>query len=155
MTDTLSQERRSWNMSRVRSKDTKPEILVRSLLHRNGFRFRLHKKGLPGKPDIVLARHRTVIFVHGCFWHRHKGCPDSTTPKTKTAFWENKFKENTERDKRTTSALRDLGWNVIVVWECEVQRPKNLLERLKIDIRKTSNKAMPTGLDCATLHPRQ
>ena len=152
MTDTLSQKRRSWNMSRVRSKDTKPEILVRSLLHRNGFRFRLHKKGLPGKPDIVLGRYRTVIFVHGCFWHRHKGCPDSTTPKTRTAFWEKKFKENMERDKRTTLALHDLGWNVIVVWECEIHRPENLLKRLKIDIRESSNKAMNTGVYSAALN---
>lgn len=154
MTDTLSQERRSWNMGRVRSKDTKPEIIVRSLLHRNGFRFRLHKKGLPGKPDIVLARYRTVIFVHGCFWHRHKGCPDSTTPKTRTAFWRNKFKENTERDKRTISALRDIGWNVIVVWECEIQRSEILLKRLKKDIIESSNKAMHTDVDSAALHCR-
>lgn len=149
MVDTLSPEKRSWNMSRVRNKDTKPELLVRSILHRNGFRFRLHKNGLPGKPDIVLARYKTVIFVHGCFWHRHKGCPDATTPKTRTAFWVNKFKENTERDKRTGEALRDLGWNVIIVWECEILRPENLLERLKTEIKQSLNKAIHTKVDSA------
>lgn len=134
MVDTLSQERRSWNMSRVRSKNTKPEMLVRSLLHRDGYRFRLHKKGLSGKPDIVLARYRTVIFVHGCFWHRHKGCYDTTTPKTRTAFWKNKFKENMRRDNSIVAALNDLGWNVIIVWECETHKPENLLKRLRTEI---------------------
>ena len=142
MVDTLTKEKRSWNMGRVRSKDTKPELQVRSLLHRNGFRFRLHKRGLPGKPDIVLVKYRTVIFVHGCFWHRHKGCQDTTTPKTRTSFWKNKFEDNTERDKRTTKALRDTGWKVIVVWECETRKPDVLLKRLKAQIGKPSNKAI-------------
>lgn len=154
MVDRLTQEKRSWNMGRVRSKDTKPELLVRSLLHRNGFRFRLHKKDLPGKPDIVLAKYKAAIFVHGCFWHRHKGCPDATTPKSRTDFWENKFKENVERDKRTATALRDLGWNPIVVWECEILKPENLLKRLKTEIKQASNKAIRTDMDSPALHPR-
>jgi len=111
-----------------------PELLVRSLLHRSGYRFRLHKAGLPGKPDIVLTKHKTVIFVHGCFWHRHSGCPDATTPKTRTAFWEKKFEENVARDKRTAIALRDLDWNVITVWECELKNAEKLLKRLRREI---------------------
>jgi len=134
LTDSLSKAKRSWNMSRVRSKDTMPELLVRSLLHRSGYRFRLHKAGLPGKPDIVLTKHKTVIFVHGCFWHRHSGCPDATTPKTRTAFWEKKFEENVARDKRTAIALRDLDWNVITVWECELKNAEKLLKRLRREI---------------------
>lgn len=130
MVDSLTKERRSWNMSRVRSKDTKPELVVRSILHRNGYRFRLHKKGLPGKPDIVLAKYHTVIFVHGCFWHRHKNCPDATIPKTRTDFWSQKFSQNVERDKKVQTALRKLGWNVIIVWECETLKPDHLLSRL-------------------------
>lgn len=141
MTDSLSKAKRSWNMSRVRSKDTKPELLVRSLLHRSGYRFRLHKAGLPGKPDIVLTKHKTVIFVHGCFWHRHSGCSDATTPKTRTAFWEKKFEENVARDKRTAIALRDLDWNVITVWECELKNAEKLLKRLRREIG-SSNKAI-------------
>lgn len=130
MVDSLTKERRSWNMSRVRSKDTKPELVVRSILHRNGYRFRLHKKGLPGKPDIVLAKYHTVIFVHGCFWHRHKNCPDATVPKTRTDFWSQKFSQNVERDKKVQTALCQLGWNVIIVWECETLKPDYLLSRL-------------------------
>lgn len=142
MVDTLSPEKRSWNMSRVRSRDTKPEVMVRSLLHCNGFRFRLHSNDLPGKPDIVLPKYHTVILVHGCFWHRHEGCQDATTPKTRTTFWENKFKENTERDQRTAESLRKLGWKVIVVWECETSKPEDLLKRLKTKIKESSNKAI-------------
>ena len=142
MTDSLSKAKRSWNMSRVRSKDTKPELSVRSLLHRAGFRFRLHKTRLPGKPDIVLAKHKTVIFVHGCFWHRHPGCSDATTPKTRTAFWKKKFEQNIERDQRTAATLKNLDWNVIVVWECELNNNERLLIRLNKEIRKSSNKAM-------------
>jgi DNA mismatch endonuclease (patch repair protein) len=129
-------------MSRVRNKDTKPEILVRSLLHRNGFRFRLHKKGLPGKPDIVLPKYNVVILVHGCFWHRHNGCADATTPKTRTSFWESKFNENVQRDTCTVQALRDAGWKVIIVWECETTRPERLIQRLLSEIKRTSNKTI-------------
>ena len=106
-------------MSRIGSRDTKPELVVRSALHRMGYRFRLHRKDLPGTPDIVLPRHGTVIFVHGCFWHRHKGCSACYTPKTRTEFWKKKFGDNVRRDRRNTRLLRQRGWKVFVVWECE------------------------------------
>ena len=130
MVDSLTKERRSWNMGRVHSKDTKPELIVRSILHRSGYRFRLHNEALPGKPDIVLAKYRTVIFVHGCFWHRHKNCPDATIPKTNTAFWEHKLNRNVERDKRTQITLQQLGWKILVVWECETTKPDKLVNKL-------------------------
>jgi DNA mismatch endonuclease (patch repair protein) len=141
LTDTLSKAKRSWNMSRVRNKDTNPEILVRSLLHRSGFRFRLYNTKLPGKPDIVLAKYKTAVFVHGCFWHRHVGCSDATTPKTRTGFWRKKFESNIERDQRAVAALRKLNWNVIVVWECELKNPDNLSEKLRREIKKSPHKA--------------
>ena len=106
-------------MSRIGSRDTKPELVVRSALHRMGYRFRLHRKDLPGTPDIVLPRHGTVIFVHGCFWHRHKGCGACYTPKTRTEFWKKKFGDNVRRDRRNTRLLSQQGWKVFVVWECE------------------------------------
>ena len=115
MADRLSRERRSWNMSRIRGKDTQPELTVRSTLHRAGYRFRLHRKDLPGRPDIVLPKYRTVILVHGCFWHRHKGCRFAYTPKSRTAFWNEKFSGNVERDRRSVRELRRHGWRVITV----------------------------------------
>ncbi|MBX9463221.1 MAG: DNA mismatch endonuclease Vsr [Aquamicrobium sp.] len=123
MADTLTPAERSERMSRIRSSNTKPEIALRKALHRLGFRFRLHSRHLPGKPDIVLAKHRTVIFVHGCFWHRHPGCKVATTPKTNTDFWINKFDRNQSRDVRNREALAAAGWRVIVVWECELGSP--------------------------------
>ena len=119
--DHLTPEKRSWNMSRIKSKDTTPERVVRSFLHRNGFRFRLHVKDFPGKPDIVLPKYRTVIEVRGCFWHRHKGCKIATDPSTNSEFWQKKFAENVARDQRTEKELKALGWNVIILWECEVE----------------------------------
>ncbi len=119
--DRFTLEKRSWNMSRIKSKDTIPERIVRSFLHRNGFRFRLHVKDLSGKPDIVLPKYKTVIEVRGCYWHRHEGCKDATMPSTNTEFWQKKFAENVARDKRTEQELKKLGWNVIVVWECEIE----------------------------------
>ena len=145
MVDKLTQEKRSWNMGRVRNKHTKPELIVRSLLHREGYRFRLHKKELPGRPDIVLPKFNIVVLVHGCFWHRHKNCSDATTPKTRTDFWKNKFAENEERDRRTKKALQQAGWKVIVIWECETSRPADLLKRLDREIRDSSNK--PINMD--------
>ncbi len=120
MVDSISTERRSWNMGRVKGKDTKPELLVRSLLHGRGYRFRLHQKNLPGRPDIVLRKYRTVIFVNGCFWHRHENCSDATVPKSKTEFWLNKFDQTVKRDQINREKLLSLGWKVITVWECEV-----------------------------------
>ena len=130
MVDTLDSAKRSWNMSRIRGKDTKPEVAVRKALHAEGFRFRLHVKDLPGKPDIVLPKWRTVIFVHGCFWHRHEGCRDSTTPKTRTDWWQEKFARNMENDARKCEELEKLGWRVLVVWECEIDKV-NFLEKIR------------------------
>lgn len=127
--DKISKEHRSWNMSRIKSKNTKPELIVRSYLHRMGYRFRLHGKVskrlypsgvLPGKPDIVLTKYKTVIFIHGCFWHMHKGCKRASIPKTRTEWWIDKLNKNVERDKRNKKELEKLGWKVIVVWECEI-----------------------------------
>ena len=109
-------------MSRIRSNDTAPELVVRSFLHRNGFRFRLHAKTLPGHPDIVLPKYKTVVEVRGCFWHRHLGCSKATTPSSNADFWNAKFKRNVERDRKNILALQKLGWQVIVVWECETRK---------------------------------
>ena len=120
MTDIVSEEQRSYIMSRVASKDTKPELLVRSFLHRSGFRFRIHGKKLPGRPDLVLPKHQAVVFVHGCFWHRHNGCTKATMPATRVEFWREKFERNVARDLTNQADLRNLGWRVIVLWECEI-----------------------------------
>jgi DNA mismatch endonuclease (patch repair protein) len=133
--DRISKKRRSWNMSRIRGRDTKPELVVRSLLHRMGYRFRLHRKDLPGKPDIVLPKYRTVVFVHGCFWHRHSGCKYAYVPKSRVKFWQGKFERNIERDAEVRSALRALGWQVLVVWECETAVPEALASRLSEALR--------------------
>ena len=138
--DTLSKERRSWNMSRIRCKDTKPEKVVRSLLHRMGFRFRLHRQDLPGSPDIVLPKHRTVVFVHGCFWHRHPGCKYAYTPKSRTGFWDRKFTENVARDRRVRRKLRRQGWQVLVVWECQVNDTEVLCSRLRAALDRRLDK---------------
>jgi DNA mismatch endonuclease (patch repair protein) len=107
-------------MSRIRSKDTKPEIRVRSILHKMGYRFRLHRNDLPGKPDIVLPKYKSVIFVNGCFWHRHENCKYATTPKSNEEFWNRKFSDTVARDKRNWSDLEKLGWRVHVVWQCQL-----------------------------------
>ena len=133
--DRISRERRSWNMSRIRGRDTKPEVTVRSVLHRLGFRFRLHRKDLPGRPDIVLARHRNVILVHGCFWHRHSRCRFAYNPKSNTTFWKQKFAANVLRDKRDRRRLRGLAWRVIVVWECQAVDRAALATRLGAALR--------------------
>ena len=114
-------EQRSRNMSAIKSKNTKPEIKVRKVLHSMGYRFRLHRKDLPGSPDIVLPKYKTVIFVHGCFWHRHENCKYASTPKTRQEFWEAKFRENINRDKLNQENLSSKGWKIIVVWECEIK----------------------------------
>jgi DNA mismatch endonuclease (patch repair protein) len=120
MPDVVSPETRSRMMSGIRGRDTKPELGVRRYLHARGFRYRLHARELPGRPDIVLPRHRTVVFVHGCFWHRHEGCRFAYTPKSRQEFWLPKLEGNAVRDARDQQRLRDLGWCVEVVWECEV-----------------------------------
>jgi DNA mismatch endonuclease, patch repair protein len=126
MVDRISPEHRSWNMSRIRDKDTKPEIKVRSLLHKSGYRFRLHRKDLPGKPDIVLPKYNTVIFVHGCFWHRHKNCKFTYNPKSRKKFWQDKFQGNVDRDKRNRKKLSSLGWRTVVIWECQTNHSEKL-----------------------------
>jgi len=120
-------------MGRIRSKNTKPEIIVRSVLHRMGYRYSLGHGKLPGSPDIVLPKHRTAVFVHGCFWHRHKGCKVATMPKTRVGFWKKKFERNIERDKRNLCELRRLGWKTIVIWECQALKDPEKLGRRLID----------------------
>ena len=124
MTDVFTRKKRSDVMSRIRGKDTKPELLVRRYLHGLGFRFRLHKKGVPGRPDLWLARHNTAIFVNGCYWHRHQGCKLCTTPGTDTAKWQEKFDQNVARDERNLKALNNLGIRVLIVWECQLKTEK-------------------------------
>lgn len=119
--DRISPEKRSWNMSHIRSNDTTPELMVRSFLFRHGFRFRLHVKKLPGHPDIVLPKYKTVIEVRGCFWHQHKGCNIAHLPSSNATFWKKKFLRNIERDKKNEAALKKLGWNLIIVWQCELK----------------------------------
>ena len=121
MTDHISPEHRSWNMSRIKGKDTKIEVQVRSWLFSRGFRFRKNDKRYPGKPDVVLPKYKTVIFINGCFWHRHEGCKYATTPKTRTDFWLEKFERNVANDKRHVQQLEELGWKVITLWECELK----------------------------------
>lgn len=118
--DKISKEQRSWNMAQIKSRDTKPEKLVRSLLHRMGYRFRIHRTDLPGKPDIVLSKYRTIIFVHGCFWHRHSDCKYATFPKTNIDYWTRKFENNVYRDTQNIVNLQNQGWNVFTIWECEL-----------------------------------
>lgn len=124
MTDVHSKERRSYNMSRVRSKDSKPELLVRKFLFSKGFRYLLHNKGLPGKPDITLPKYKTVIFVNGCFWHGHEGCKYFVLPKTRTEWWHKKIQTTIIRDAKAKNALVDAGWHSIVIWECELEPGK-------------------------------
>jgi len=121
VTDIFSKEKRAEVMSRIRGRDTKPEKAVRSLLHRLGYRFRLYVRDLPGRPDIVLPKYRTVMMVHGCFWHRHTGCRFCYVPKSRAEFWEKKFAENVHRDTEVAAALVRLGWRVVVVWECQIR----------------------------------
>ena len=122
MMDSLSAEKRSWNMSRIKGKDTSIEVKVRKYLFSLGFRFRKNDKRLPGKPDVVLPKYHTVIFVHGCFWHRHPGCKDAATPKTRTEFWLDKFEKNVDNDHIHREALEAAGWKVITLWECDINK---------------------------------
>ena len=123
-------KQRSRNMSAIKSKNTKPEIKVRKVLHSMGYRFRLHSKNLPGSPDIVLPKYKTVIFVHGCFWHRHQNCKYASTPKTRQEFWNKKFNENINRDKINQENLSSKGWKIIIIWECEIKNKKINLEQI-------------------------
>ena len=136
--DTITAKRGSWNMSRIRAKDTKPERLVRSLLHCMCFRFRRHRRDLPGTPDIVLPGRRTVVLVNGCYWHRHEGCRSEYTPKSNREFWQSKFDKNVARDRLQNAQLRQLGWQVVTVWECETKDPCRLRKRLQAAIAPSS-----------------
>lgn len=137
MADVHEPEIRSYNMSRIRSKDTKPEIIVRKFLFHNGFRYRLHVKELPGKPDIVLLKYKTVIFVHGCFWHGHDGCKYFVVPKTRTGWWLSKINANKERDDRISKRLKKLNWHIYTIFECELKDNKKIcLEKLLIKLRQ-------------------
>ena len=130
--DTLTADRRSEVMGRIRSKDTTPELRVRRLVHGMGYRYRLHAKGLPGRPDLVFRPRRKAIFVHGCFWHRHEGCSRSQIPKTRTGFWQDKLDGNVRRDQTNEAALRSDGWGVLTIWECETKYdPERLTRRIE------------------------
>jgi DNA mismatch endonuclease, patch repair protein len=129
--DKLTPQRRSWNMSRIRGSDTGPEKLVRSLLHQMGFRFSLRRRELPGRPDIVLPRWGIAVFVHGCFWHQHAGCRNAVMPKTRPEFWSNKLRGNVTRDQIVTRALHKLGWRVLTIWECELDKIEKLAPKLR------------------------
>ena len=124
MADVHSKETRSYNMSRIKGKDTKPEMLVRKYLFSKGLRYKLHDKTLPGKPDMVFPKYKTVLFIHGCFWHGHEGCKYYVVPKTKTEWWINKINGNIKKDTDSIARLQQLGWKVVIVWECELKPGK-------------------------------
>lgn len=126
MADIVDRQRRSEIMSRIGPRHTAPEIAVRRAAHRLGLRFRLHRRNLPGSPDLVFAKHRLAVFVHGCFWHRHRGCPNAAMPKTRPEFWQRKFEGNVARDARSCAELRRLGWRTLIIWECEAEDPARL-----------------------------
>ena len=131
MTDIFSKEKRSWIMSRVSSKNTKPEIIVRKLLWSMGYRYRLHSARLSGKPDVVFPGRKKVIFIHGCFWHGHAHCKLASIPQTNVEYWTAKINRNMERDKKNEALLRSAGWSVLVVWECEIKNIDSLQKRLR------------------------
>ncbi len=141
MADRLSKEERSELMSHIRSVNTKPEVALRRALWRRGFRYRVNVKNLPGSPDIVLPKHRTVVFVHGCFWHGHNGCKEYTVPKTNTEFWVNKVARNQERDQEVWRKLEAKGWTVVIVWECELVKAKfaGTVQRVTVEIIENGN----------------
>lgn len=141
MSDIFSKVKRSEIMSNIKSANTKPERVVRSFLHRLGYRFRLHVKKLPGTPDIVLRKYKTVIFVNGCFWHQHPGCRKAAIPQTNRDFWEAKLRGNVSRDREKTRKLEELGWNVITVWSCEIDRnPEITLEKIPAQLHSLCGK---------------
>lgn len=117
-------------MARIRSKDTRPELMVRKALFNVGYRYQLHRKDLPGKPDVVFSSRKKALFIHGCFWHAHEGCKVANMPKSRTEYWQAKFQRNVERDKLNMRALRRMGWSTLTVWECEINRPELLLRRV-------------------------
>ena len=128
--DKLSAERRSANMRQIRSKDTKPEVLLRRLLHAQGYRFRLHRKDLPGKPDLVFPSRKKAIFVHGCFWHQHPGCREGRVPGSRPEYWEPKLARNQQRDAAAQAALKEQGWHCLTVWECELKDAATVMKNV-------------------------
>lgn len=132
MADVHDKKTRSYNMSQIKGKNTKPEMLVRKFLHANGFRYRLHVKNLPGKPDIVLPKYKTVIFVHGCFWHGHTNCNKAVLPNTKTVWWRDKISKNIINDNRAITALEKLGWKVFLIWTCKLNSKERFLQLNKL-----------------------
>lgn len=141
--DRVSREVRSRNMSRVRGKDTSPELKVRRLAHRLGYRFRLHRSDLPGSPDLVFPRLRKAVFVHGCFWHRHHCCRRASRPKTRVEFWAKKFEANIQRDEMALKKLRELGWDVLIVWECETKNSASLEKMIVAFLRPPQSQFRP------------
>jgi len=137
--DSLTPAQRSERMSRIKGKNTKPELIVRSLIHRMGYRYRLHGKGLPGRPDLVFTGRRKVIFVHGCFWHRHEGCRLARLPKSRLDFWRPKLEANAERDKEVERRVTELGWKILIIWECEVKNEAALAPRVRAFLDDTGN----------------
>jgi DNA mismatch endonuclease (patch repair protein) len=137
MPDVHSKEIRSKNMAAIKGKNTRPEMLVRKFLHANGFRYKLHDKNLPGKPDIVLPRYKTVIFVHGCFWHGHSNCKYYVVPKTRTDWWLNKINGNIANDTKASQALKKIGWKIITIWECNL-KPAKVEKTLNALLKKLS-----------------
>ncbi len=131
MSDIFTKDKRSKIMSSIKNKDTRPELAVRSLLHRMGHRFRLHQKDLPGKPDIILKKHKTVVFVHGCYWHRHNCKRGQSMPSSNKEFWQRKFRGTIERDKKVQEQLKKLDWNVGVIWQCELKTQSDTVKKLE------------------------
>ena len=151
MADVHTPERRSYNMSQIKGKDTKPEMLVRRFLHAKGFRYKLHEKKLPGKPDLVLPKYKTVIFIHGCFWHGHKNCKYYVVPKTRTEWWLNKINSNIANDTKAVKSLKYEGWKIIHIWECELKPAKvdkmlaTLIGKLPVILKElTQTRLKPT-----------
>jgi len=144
MADVFTPAKRSAIMSRIGGKDTAPELRVRRLLHALGYRFRLHRKDLPGKPDIVLPRHRKVILVHGCFWHSHPGCPRAALPATNVEFWRTKIGKNTARDQQVRQKLAELGWSVLVLWQCQLGDVESLTDNLQAFLAPAADRAGPS-----------
>lgn len=140
--DRITIEHRSWNMSRIKAKNTRPERKVRSLLHSMGYRFRLHDASLPGTPDLILPKHKTAIFVHGCFWHRHTGCKYAYTPKSRVQFWERKLEQNVRTNERAVCELNSMGWRVLILWECELKDLGLVEQRLRIFFQDGSHKGI-------------
>lgn len=143
--DTVDQATRSRMMSGIQGKNTKPELLVRKYLHAHGYRFRIHRKDLPGKPDVVLPKFKTCLFIHGCFWHRHVGCRYATNPKTRVEFWSEKFRQNVARDLANIQSLEAAGWNVLIIWECQLKADENALPKLLEEMEEIGRTAAALG----------